>query len=68
MEWLSWILVLLFLGTMLALFLYSVISISLEIRQKAQPFIDSFFDGLYGLFFFRKPAHMQDKPRHPKVK
>jgi hypothetical protein len=68
MEWMPWIFIALFFGTMLALLLYSVISISLEIREKAQPFIDGFFDGLCSLSFFRKPAHMQDKPRHPNLK
>jgi hypothetical protein len=45
MEWFLGIV----LSMMLALLCYSVVSTSFEVGKKAQPFVDSFFDVLYGV-------------------
>jgi len=64
MGWSGWIIAI-FIGTMLALLIYSVISTSIEIRKKAQPLVDTFFDGVYSLLFHKSPRSKHDKPRDP---
>ena len=48
----------------LGLLVYSIVSTSLAIRKKAQPTIDSIFDALYAIAFFKRssPKSTHDKP------
>lgn len=53
-----------FFGVMLALLVYSVVSTSLVIRKKAQPSIDTFFDGLYSFAFRRQSGSRRHPPEN----
>ena len=44
----------LFFAVMIGLLIYSFVSTSTAVRKKAQPSIDSFFDGLYSAVFWKR--------------
>jgi len=54
MGWLGWLLVLVIFILPMGLLCFSVVSTSLEVWKKSQPFADSFFDALY-IAMFRHP-------------
>ncbi len=64
MEYVFWI----FVAGMFGLLVYSIVSTSLAIRKKAQPTVDSFFDGIYAILFVRKPIPKGDPPDNPERK
>ncbi len=64
MTWMEWGFAI-FFGVLLSLLAYSILSTALEIRKKAQPFADTFFDGLYNLMFGKRVSQ-RDKPPDPK--
>jgi hypothetical protein len=57
-----------FFAGMIALFVYSVISTSSEIRKKAQPTVDSIFDALYSTVLPRKSAPKGNPSTGPEKK
>lgn len=65
MEWINWVLIA-FLGAMLALLVYSIVSTSSVLRKKAQPSIDAFFDGLSNMIFRRRSSSARDQARSDK--
>ena len=58
MGWIGWILVVVIVILPLALLCFSVVSTSLEIWRKSQPFADSLFDDLYTIMV---PAPQKQK-------
>lgn len=56
MEWVVGIVLISVIVCVLGLLIYSVVSTSLEIRKKAQPSVDSFFDALHMVAFFKKSS------------
>jgi len=65
MEWINWVLIA-FLGAMLALLVYSIVSTSSLLRKKAQRSIDGFFDGLSNMIFRRRSSSARDQARSDK--
>ena len=55
MDWLGWILVLVIVLLPLALLCYSAVATGIEIGQKLQPFVDSFFDMVAVIFGYSRP-------------
>lgn len=51
MEWVLGI----FIAVMLALLVYSIASVSSDVRKKAQPSVDAFFEGLHSFLFRKQP-------------
>jgi len=63
MEWILGI----FFALMLGWLVYSIISTSADIRRKAQPGIDSFFDTLSIIAFWKRPAR-KPTPSEPRAR
>ena len=55
MDWIGWILVLVIVLLPLALLCYSAVATGIEIGQKLQPFVDSFFDMVAVIFGYSRP-------------